>query len=141
MKNFRISARNTALLLGAALAMPLAASAYPGDVPPPYDKLNLNPNQAGQIQSLDQDWRSHYAQLGPRLKGAQNRLMQLLATPKSDPLEITTEQQRINQLKEQLSQQATANYLRKRRLLNTDQQRQLEGYLRRMVAERQRNKF
>jgi hypothetical protein len=75
------------------------------------------------------------------LKNAQNRLVELLSTPKSDPLEITSQQQRVNQLKEQLSEQATANYLRKRSLLNTDQQRQLEGLLKRMVAERSRNKL
>jgi hypothetical protein len=67
--------------------------------------------------------------------------VELLSTPKSDPLEITSQQQRVNQLKEQLSEQATANYLRKRSLLNTDQQRQLEGLLKRMVAERSRNKL
>jgi hypothetical protein len=140
MKTFRSPARNFALLFAALMAIPPSALAGP-DVPPPYDRLNLHPKQAEQIQSLDQDWRSHYAQIGPRIKGAQNRLMQLLATPKSDPLEITSEQQRINQLKEQLAEQATANYLKKRRLLNVDQQRQLEGYLRRMVAERSRNKL
>jgi hypothetical protein len=140
MKRTRISIRKFLLLAGTALVLPLPAQAYP-DVPPPYDKLRLDPNQANQIQSLDQDWRSHYSQLGPRLKGAQNKLMQLLAMPKSDPLEITSQQQRVNQLKEQLSEQATANYLKKRRLLNMDQRKQLEGYLRRMVAERQRNKL
>jgi exonuclease VII large subunit len=123
--------RTLAIALALIFCAPLAAFA---EVPHPYDKLNLNPNQAERIQNLDQDWRS-------RLKNAQNRLVELLSTPKSDPLEITSQQQRVNQLKEQLSEQATANYLRKRSLLNTDQQRQLEGLLKRMVAERSRNKL
>lgn len=140
MKTARISVRRLLLTFGMAVLMPLPVLASP-DLPPPYDKLNLNPEQASQIQSLDQDWRNSYSQLGPRLRGAKNRLMQMLATPKADPLEITAQQQRVNQLREQLSEQATANYLKKRRLLNFDQQRQLEGHLRRMVAERQRNKL
>jgi hypothetical protein len=130
--------RTLAIALALIFCAPLAAFA---EVPHPYDKLNLNPNQAERIQNLDQDWRSRYNDIGPRLKNAQNRLVELLSTPKSDPLEITSQQQRVNQLKEQLSEQATANYLRKRSLLNTDQQRQLEGLLKRMVAERSRNKL
>jgi hypothetical protein len=126
------------LVFGVMAAMPLPALAQ---VPPPYDKLNLNPHQADRIVDLDQDWKQHYQQINPRLKMAQQRLMDLLATPKSDPLEVTSAQQRVNMLKEQLSEQATANYLRKRSLLNTQQQRQLEGYLKRMVAERQQRKF
>lgn len=140
MKRKRIPVRGILLTFGMAVVMATPAIASP-DLPPPYDKLNLNPAQASQIQSLDQDWRNSYSQLGPRLRGAQNRLMQMLATPKADPLEITSQQQRVNQLKEQLSEQATANYLKKRRLLNFEQQRQLERHLRRMVAERQRNKL
>lgn len=119
------------------ITVPLAAFA---DVPHPYNKLKLNPAQRERIEDLDQDWKSKYTDIGPRLQSAQKRLGDLLATPKSDPWEITSAQQRVNQLKEQLSEQATANYLRKRRLLDGDQQKQLEGYLRRMVAERGRNK-
>lgn len=129
------------LLLVALTAAPIAAFADP-DVPPPYDKLQLAPDQVARIQQLDADWKQNYSNLGPRLRTAESRLTQLLATPTSDPLEVTSQQQRVNQLKETLAEQATANYLRKRRLLNTDQQKQLEGYLRRMVAERSaRNKL
>ncbi len=128
-----------ALYLVATVIFPSAASAA-AKVPYPYDRLNLNGRQAERIEGLDSDWKYHYAELGPRLQATQKRLMVLLATPKSDPLEITGVQQSINQLKEQLSEQATANYLRKRSLLNQDQQRQLEGWLRRMVAQRERAK-
>lgn len=140
MKTFRRSINTTALLAVLLTTMPLATSADPR-VPHPYDKLGLNGMQANRISDLDHDWKSKYADLGPRLQGAQRRLMDLLSTPKSDPLEITGQQQAVNQLKEQLSEQATANYLRKRRLLNGDQQRELEGFLKRMVAEHGRNKL
>jgi hypothetical protein len=123
------------------MAAPAAALADPG-VPPPYDKLQLAPSQATRIQQLDADWKHNYMNLGPRLRTAQSRLTEMLASPASDPLEVTTQQQRVNQLKETLAEQATTNYLRKRQLLNMDQRRQLEGYLRRMVAERSaRNKL
>ncbi len=128
-----------ALYLVATLALPLAASAD-SKLSYPYDKLNLDGRQAEQINGLNNEWKNRYGELEPRLQVEQKRLGNLLATPKSDPLEITGTQQRINQLKEQLSEQATANYLRKRRLLNTEQQRQLEGLLRRMVAQRGRTK-
>jgi len=127
-----------AILFGVIAALPLPALAQ---VPPPYDKLNLNAQQADRITNLDQDWKQHYQQIGPRLKMAQQRLVNLLATPKSDPLDVTSQQQHVNMLKEQLSEQATANYLRKRSLLNADQQRQLEGYLKRMVAERRQRNY
>lgn len=130
---------SAALLLVASAIVSPAAQADPR-LPHPYDKIQMNDAQAQRIADLDQQWKSKYQDLGPRLQGAQKQLMDLLSTPKSDPLEVTSAQQRVNQLKEQLSEQATANYLRKRSLLNTDQQKQLEGYLRRMVAEHGRNK-
>lgn len=137
MKTFS-RVRNAFLLLLVALTMAPGAASAQGGVAPPYDKLNLGPEQVSRIQQLDADWRLNYSNLSPRLRSAQERLTQLLATPKSDPLEVTTQQQRINQLRETLASQATATYLRKRRLLNMEQRRQLEGYLRRMVAERSR---
>jgi hypothetical protein len=140
MKTFQLLNSAFALLFAASAVAPLAAFAAPG-VPPPYDKLNLAPDQAQRIQQLDADWKQNYMNLGPRLRSAQSRLTQLLASPTSDPLEVTSQQQRVNQLKETLAEQATTNYLRKRRLLNSDQRQQLEGYLRRMVAERTRNKL
>jgi hypothetical protein len=132
----RINLSITTLALSVVALATAAPPALAQGVPYPYDRLHLNPTQAERIQDLDQDWKSRYSELSPRLQHEQRRLRDLLATPKSDPLEITTSQQRINQIREQLNQQATTNYLRKRRLLNNDQQQQLQGHLRRMVAER-----
>lgn len=137
MKTAKTTIKSLALSMVAISTIPVAVFA---EVPHPYNKLQLSPVQRERIEDLDHDWKNRYSELGPRLQAAQNHLMKLLATPKSDPLEITSAQQRVNQLKEQLSEMATANYLKKRRLLNEGQQKELEGHLRRMVAERGRNK-
>ena len=97
--------------------------------PPPYNRLRLNDQQSRQIASLDSEWSSKYQDLKPQLMDRQHHLAELLSSPKSDPLEITATQQQINQIKEQLSGAATATYLRKRRVLNTDQQHELEEWL------------
>jgi Spy/CpxP family protein refolding chaperone len=68
----------------------------------PYNRLNLTPVQREQIQSLDSQWQGHYMDLQPRMQQLEGRLRTLLATPNSDPIEITTTQQRINSLREQL---------------------------------------
>jgi Spy/CpxP family protein refolding chaperone len=123
----------------AALLLTLVAeqSAAYADVPtPPYNKLNLNEHQTRQIASLDSDWTSKYQDLKPQLIEQQRRLAQLLASPKSDPLEITATQQHINQLKEQLSGAATATYLRKRRVLNSDQQQGLEDWMKQRLIQK-----
>jgi Spy/CpxP family protein refolding chaperone len=125
--------------LGALVAMPQSALADDG-LNAPYDRLNLSPRQFEQIQSLENQWNSTYMQLQPQLQQAQRRLAELLAQPKSDPIEITSTQQRINQLREQLSGSATANYLRKRRLLNGGQQQQLESWMKRKLADKLKSK-
>lgn len=126
------------LALAAGLMAPAAALAQ--DLSAPYNKLNLSPQQHRQIGSLETEWKGRYMDIQPRLQSEQKHLSGLLAQPKSDPLEITSAQQRINQLREQLGGIATTNYLQKRRLLNDQQQNQLEGWLKRKVAERQRIK-
>jgi Spy/CpxP family protein refolding chaperone len=98
--------------------------------------LNLSSNQAQQIQSLDSEWKNRYEQLQPTLMGEQRQLAKLLAAPKSDPLEITSTQQHINLLREQLSGYATTTYHKTRRLLTPDQQREVEGWLKTKMAER-----
>lgn len=76
--------------------------------------------------------------LQPAIVEDQRRLTRLLSDPKSDPLEIMALQQAIARKKEQLRSVATANYLRKRQVLNEDQQRSLEDMIRQVLATRQR---
>ena len=121
------------------VAVPQGALAKNG-LDAPYDRLNLSPQQMNKIQSLETQWHNTYSQLQPQLQQAQKRLVGLLAQPKSDPIEITSTQQRINQLREQLSGSATANYLRKRRLLNGGQKQQLESWMKRKLADKMKSK-
>lgn len=126
-------------LIATLVAMPEVALADDG-LNAPYNRLNLSPKQSEQIQSLEQQWHNTYSQLQPQLQQAQQRLVGLLAQPKSDPIEITSTQQRINQLREQLSGSATANYLRKRRLLTDGQQQQLKSWMKRKLADKLKSK-
>jgi hypothetical protein len=59
--------------------------------------------------------------------------------PKSDPLEIMSTNQRVAHLKEHLRNEATTNYLKKRAILNQDQQHQLETMMQQMIATRQQS--
>jgi Spy/CpxP family protein refolding chaperone len=103
-----------------------------------WQRLNLNQQQSQTIGTLDSEWNQKYQRLQPQIVGLQQKLQRLLPDPKSDPLEIMATQQTIARLKEQLRNDATTNYLRKRAALNGDQQHQLEGMLQQMVSERQR---
>lgn len=103
-----------------------------------WQRLNLNQQQMQTIGSLDSDWNQKYQHLQPQIAGLQRKLERLLPDPNSDPLEIMATQQTIARLKEQLRNDATTNYLRKRATLNGDQQHQLEAMLQQMVQERQR---
>lgn len=103
-----------------------------------WKKLSLSAPQSQQIQSLEQDWNGKYLKIQPDILDQQRKLTKLLMDPKSDPLEIMSTQQNIARLREQLRNEATANYLKKRAILNVEQQRQLEFMMQQMVAERQR---
>jgi Spy/CpxP family protein refolding chaperone len=103
-----------------------------------WQRLNLTPQQSQQIQALEAQWNHDYMELQPTIIEEQHRLTRLLSDPKSDPLEIMALQQSIARKKEQLRAAATANYLRKRQLLNDGQQHGLEDMIHQAVAERQR---
>lgn len=102
-----------------------------------WNKLGLSPQQSQQVQVLEKDWNSKYTHIQPRIVAEQKELVKLLGEPKSDPLEIMETQQQITRLREQLRNEATTNYLRKRALLTASQQHQLEGMLQQMVTDRQ----
>lgn len=114
---------------------PVAAQAQPQqDPPPPYNRLDLTSQQARQITVLDREWKRNYSQIEPRLTGEQRKLRSMLSTPKADPLEITSTQEHINRLKEQLTGSATSNYLKKRRVLTPGQQREVQNWMRRELV-------
>lgn len=102
-----------------------------------WKKLNLNTQQSQQIQNLEQDWNGKYMQIQPQIQDHQRKLARLLVDPKSDSLEIMSTNQTLTRLKEQLRNEATTNYLRKRAILNQDQQHQLESMMQQMISSRQ----
>ncbi|HEY9789780.1 MAG TPA: hypothetical protein V6D22_05240 [Candidatus Obscuribacterales bacterium] len=111
-----------------------AAWAQSAPISSPYDKLNLNRDQARQIQSLEWDWNTHYTQLQPRMVTLQKHLEALLGAPKADPIDITATQEHINQIREQLGVYATSTFLRKRRVLTDNQKQELDIWMRRMYT-------
>lgn len=135
---------NRLVLAGAAAAVFSTSSAQAQMVPDPahrsvdWKRLNLNAQQTQQVGQLDNDWNAKYSRLQPQIAELQKKLERLLPDPKSDPLEIMATQQAIGRYKEQLRNEATTNYLRKRSLLNDVQQHQLEAMLQQMVNDRQR---
>lgn len=104
-----------------------------------WQRLQLNPQQAQTIQVLESQWNHDYLEIQPSIVGDQRKLAKLLSDPKSDPLEIMALQQSIARKREQLRSTATANYLRKRQVLNETQQQALQDMIRQAVAERQRS--
>ncbi len=103
-----------------------------------WTKLNLTPAQQQQIQVLEADWNKQYTETRPVIIEEQRRLSKLLGNPGADPVDIMSVQQTIARKKESLNQLATANYLKKRQLLNENQQYSLEIMVKNAVAMRQR---
>lgn len=103
-----------------------------------WQRLNLTPGQSQQIHTLESQWNHDYMEVQPSIVEDQQKLRRLLANPKPQELEIMALQQSIARKQEQLRAAATANYLRKRQLLNETQQRSLEEMIQHAVAERQR---
>ncbi len=104
-----------------------------------WKKLSLSQPQSQQIGALEQDWNSKYLKIQPEILEQQRKLAKLLMEPKSDPLDIMSTNQRIAHLKENLRNEATANYLKKKAILNPDQQHQLEGMMQQMIATKQQS--
>lgn len=128
------------LSLGAFIIGPSAALAdEDGKCCVDWKKLSLSQVQSQKIQELEQDWNTKYMKIQPEILEQQRKLAKLLLDPKSDQLEIMTTNQRIAHLKEHLRNEATTNYLKKRAILNNDQQHQLEGMMQQMIASKQQS--
>jgi hypothetical protein len=104
-----------------------------------WKKLNLSSTQSQQIQVLETDWSTKYMKIQPEILEHQRKYAKMLMDPKSDPLEIMSTNQRIAHLKEVLRNEATTNYLKKRAILNSDQQHQLETMMGQMIATKQQS--
>lgn len=103
-----------------------------------WSKLNLSPVQQQQVSALESDWNKQYAEMQPAIQEERRHLSKLLADHNSDPVEIMSVQQNLARKKESLNQLATANYLKKRSVLNESQQYSLEIMVKNAVSLRQR---
>ncbi len=133
----RIISRTYVLTLATSTILSSGAHCLAQDRGLDWKKLNLNSHQSQQIQTLEQDWNGKYSQIQPQIQDHQRKLARLLVDPKSDSLEIMSTNQTLTRLKEQLRNEATTNYLRKRAILNQDQQHQLESMMQQMISSRQ----
>jgi len=103
-----------------------------------WSKLNLSAQQNQQVQQLEAQWQQDYSQIKPAIAEEQRKLQRLLESHNADPVELMAVQQSLQRKKDQLNQAATANYLRKRQVLNENQQHQLEQMIRQRIAEKQK---
>lgn len=103
-----------------------------------WTKLNLTPEQSREIEQLNAQFNNEYNEIKPVIDEEKRKLTQLLADRSSDPVEIMSLEQSLNRKKAELHAQATANYLKKRQLLNEHQQCILETMIRQAVEQRRR---
>jgi len=117
-------AKKVVLVIGiqSALVMP----AFAEDCCVDWSKLNLSAQQNQQIQQLESQWQQDYNQIKPSIE-----------THNADPVELMAVQQSITRKKDQLNAAATANYLRKRQVLNENQQHQLNQMIQARIAAKQ----
>lgn len=87
---------------------------------------------------MEAQWQQDYSQIKPAIAEEQRKLQRLLESHNADPVELMAVQQSLQRKKDQLNQAATANYLRKRQVLNENQQHQLEQMIRQRIAEKQK---
>jgi Spy/CpxP family protein refolding chaperone len=106
-----------------------------------WKKLQLSQQQQQQIELLDGQWNQTYLSIQPSLVDDQHKLQRMLTDPKSDSMTIMMLQQSIDQKKNNLKASATSIYLKKRQLLNQQQQRKLEEMIKEMMDQRMNQKI
>lgn len=126
------------IAITAALSMNAMAQAQERTCMIDWKALSLTPQQSQSIQQLDSQWKQDYQLLKPLIQEEQRKLQRLLETHNSDSLEVMALQGSIAKNKEKLAAAATANYLKKRQILNEHQQHQLEQMMRQKRQERQK---
>lgn len=104
-----------------------------------WSKLDLNPQQSKQIQELDGEWQHEYEQIKPSLIEDQKQLARLLTTHHSDGVEIMTVQSSVSQKQDKLAALAIASYLKKRQVLNENQQHTVETMMRQAIDQHEHN--
>jgi hypothetical protein len=102
-----------------------------------WNRLNLTPTQNNQIEQLNAEWTKDYNEIKPVIVEDKQKLQKMLSDHNSDPVEVMALQQQITHKREQLTGLATANYLKKRQVLNENQQFNLEQMIKDMVRRKQ----
>lgn len=140
MKTSSLKQIALSMLVMMAAAGPFAPPSFATDPHCPIDwsQFHLSQQQQQQLAVLDGQWDRSYNQIKPEMVADQQRLSDLLADTKSDPLEVVSLQQSIARKKEQLRSLATSIYLRKRQILNQEQQLQLEESMRQYMDAKRR---
>lgn len=136
-KSVRRAAKKVVLVIGVQVACVIPALADPACCVD-WSKLNLTPQQNQQVQELETQWLTEYNQIKPAIAEDQRKLQRLLESHNADPVELMAVQSSLNRKKEQLAQAAAANYSRKRRVLNENQQHQLQQMISQRIAEKQK---
>jgi hypothetical protein len=90
-----------------------------------WETLDLSEQQRQSIQQLDQHWHSTVSEVVPRIQEQEKRLKHLMSSQKPDEPTILQVQQSIHQDKSRLKMEATQIFLRKRKILNKQQENRL----------------
>lgn len=101
-----------------------------------WTKLELNPQQNTQIQSLESQWYKEFSDISPQIREDQTKLQRLLTDRNPDSLQVVALQQAIARRKEQLNLAAMQNYLAKKKVLNEKQQTQFEQMIQQNIQRR-----
>ncbi|MBX9696186.1 MAG: hypothetical protein K2Z81_27605 [Cyanobacteria bacterium] len=101
-----------------------------------YSKLNLDKTQTARLQQYDQDWFQEYQKVQPEIQGLQQRFKGLLASPEVDSTEVMRVQQQIDQKRSALKSKATQILIQKRRVLQPNQNRLLDGMIKEEITKR-----
>ncbi len=102
-----------------------------------WSKLNLTPQQSQQIDQIEAQWQHEMMELKPAIVEDQQKLTKKLGE-QCDQLEVIALQESIQRKQNQLRQIAMMTFLKKRQVLNQNQQRNLEEMMNRAIINRQR---
>lgn len=122
------------------LILGLSAAAWAGERHCSIDwtRLNLTAAQKQQIEQVEAQWQKEYSDIEPALLEEREKLRRMLSEHECDPIEVMRTQDSIMRKDSQLKQAAMRTYLKKRQVLNENQQHNLEEMVSQQFAMRQR---
>ncbi len=133
MKSLIIAATILSSMSGVSLSTPAFADSH---CHIHWEKLGLSPAQQQQISQIEEGWKKQYEETAPTIADEQQRLSKKLGEH-CDQLEIIQLHNSIDRKQMQLRQLAMLTFLKKRAVLNENQQRSLEVMMNTEIAKRQ----